>query len=151
MRIESAALCKMHRHLHWRTTSAHTCCWCLPRSRQLTPSLVIQSIYQYFHPSNTKFPPPDVPWTQGFFCCCFFIDKWSADLEMFPHPIFYVSIYLESCCGDSFFGLIYGSFSALGKWVTQQKHALKEGFQQKEDVTPEPKAVTGGIISLLIL
>lgn len=50
-----------------------------------------------------------------------------------------------------FLVLIYGSFSALGKWAAQQKHALKEGFQQKEDVTPEPKAVTGGIISLLIL
>lgn len=41
--------------------------------------------------------------------------------------------------------------SALRKWAAQQKHAFKAGFQQEEDVIPEPKTVTGAIISLLIL
>lgn len=41
------------------------------------------------------------------------------------------------------FFFIYGSISALRKWAAQQKHAFKAGFQQKECVIPEPKAVTG--------
>lgn len=104
MQIESAALCKMHRHLHWWTTSSQTCSSL--SARQLASSFVIQSIYQYFHPSNTKFPAPDVLFREQFFLIID-IRKWSADLEMFHHPIFYISIYLESCCGDSFVFLFF--------------------------------------------
>lgn len=55
MWIKSAVLCKLMDDVRRRSLMCSSL-----SARQLTSSLVIQSIYQYFHPSTTQFPAPDV-------------------------------------------------------------------------------------------